>query len=112
MEFNKAKFNLLLSLVELRDRVKNNTILKIEDGICDNACKTRSLDELAILEKLFSKWPKFSGSTGFPVDNPYKNNLSKQKLYFSTTSKWTGRYGRLRIQLLNHCIRELKKEMS
>jgi hypothetical protein len=86
-------------------------------GICYSVLTAAKLDQVSginhlvdKLDALFETWPKFSGDSEFPVPSPLISIPDKEEAYIRLP-KWTGRYGRLRIQLLNHCIRELKKEL-
>ena len=62
-----------------------------------------------ILKQAFYTWPKFSGDMDFPIKDPY-NEISAHKAY-SYLPKWTGEYGALRFELLDHVIDFLKKEI-
>ena len=62
-----------------------------------------------ILKQAFYKWPKFSGDANFPINDPY-NEISAHRAY-NRLPKWTGEYGALRFELLDHVIDFLKKEI-
>ena len=62
-----------------------------------------------VLKQAFYKWPKFSGDVQFPINDPY-NEVSAHRAY-SYLPKWTGEYGALRFELLDHVIDFLKKEI-
>ena len=62
-----------------------------------------------ILKQAFYKWPKFSGDVQFPINDPY-NEVSAHNAY-AKLPKWTGEYGALRFELLDHVIDCLKKEI-
>jgi hypothetical protein len=76
-----------------------------EFGICLNVIKYTGFTHQKSLWNLFKKWKHYSGSDAYPVEgNVHK--FSKQHNMFSKTTK----YGRLRNNLLNFMIAELKKE--
>lgn len=57
------------------------------------------------LQKLFAKWPKFSGSDVYPV--PSTNGMTAGEKYTDAWDNgrlWTGKYGRLRMELLEWLI--------
>jgi len=69
------------------------------------------------LERLFDKWPKFSGSGAFPIPDPSKKRNSKTDAYDlaeSNRTMWSkhSAYGRLRWELLNFCIDTLKGKQA
>jgi hypothetical protein len=68
-------------------------------GICNNV---RVKNSELILGSLFKSWKHYSGSLDYPVEGSARKYGRYQK--WSATTK----YGRLRWQLLNHCIRELE----
>ena len=84
-------------------------------GICTNLSnKVNSQVELSarydscqILKQAFQTWPKFGGDIQFPINDPY-NKVSAHRAY-GTLPKWTGEYGALRFELLDHVIDLLKK---
>ena len=63
-----------------------------------------------ILEHAFCTWPKFSGDANFPINDPY-NRVPAHRAYCCCLPKWTGEYGALRFELLDHVIDFLKKEI-
>ena len=58
------------------------------------------------LKQAFYTWPKFSGDVNFPINDPY-NMVSAHRVY-GDLPKWTGEYGALRFELLDHVIDFLK----
>lgn len=75
-------------------------------GICRNY-KDKSESQGFSLQSYFKTWEHFSGDLEYPVPEgiiPYENCTDM----FSKTT----RYGRLRHNLLNHCIREAKKDVA
>lgn len=63
-----------------------------------------------ILRSVFCTWPKFSGDANFPIDDPYEIETPEDA--YVRLSKWTGAYGALRFELLDHVIDCLKKEIE
>ena len=59
-----------------------------------------------ILIRAFYTWPKFSGDVNFPIDDPYEIETAKD--VYARSHKWTGAYGALRFELLDHVIDFLK----
>ena len=62
------------------------------------------------LKHAFRTWPKFSGDVDFPINDP-DNEVSANRAY-CYLPKWTGEYGALRFELLDHVIDFLKKEIE
>ena len=89
-----------------------------EYGICSNLRnkvnsqveESERYDSGQILKQAFYKWPKFSGDVNFPINDPY-NRVSAHRVY-DDLPKWTGEYGALRFELLDHIIDFLKKEIE
>lgn len=78
-------------------------------GIC--ACVGILTDEgraLYELPHLFSDWDKFSGDMFHPVPDPH--GLSPLDAFVNSDNKWSGEYGKLRIDLLDFMIQELENE--
>ena len=87
-------------------------------GICSNLSdkvdsqveESECYDSGQILEQAFYTWPKFSGDVQYPINDPY-NEVSAHRAY-GYLPKWTGEYGTLRFELLDHVIDCLKKEIE
>ena len=80
-------------------------------GICVNIdCLTgyKIADICRIVGRLSKNWKHFSGDENFPVPSTSAKWSSSSAAHFNVDNKWIGRYGRMRVQLLNHCIRQLK----
>ena len=85
-------------------------------GICTNLSnkvnsqveESERYDSHQILKQAFYTWPKFSGDVNYPINDPY-NKVSAYRAY--DLPKWTGEYGALRFELLDHVIDFLKKEI-
>lgn len=100
MESNFAnKSRLLNALIKLQEDGPNND----EIGICNNI----DCDDLALL---FKSWSKFSGCIEYPVPSPHGRE-SPLDAYYGYDNIWEGAYGKLRKELLQHCINELEKEL-
>ena len=59
-----------------------------------------------ILKQTFRTWPKFSGDVNFPIEDPHE--ILTADNVFARLPKWTGAYGALRFELLDHVIDFLK----
>ena len=87
-------------------------------GICSNLSnkvnsqveESERYDSWQILKQAFYTWPKFSGDVNFPINDPY-NRVSAHRVY-GDLPKWTGEYGALRFELLDHVIDCLKREIE
>lgn len=60
-----------------------------------------------VLTDLFKTWEKFSGVEAYPV--PSTNLNDSPNGAFKTEPRWTGEYGQLRRELLQHCIATLEQ---
>lgn len=133
MNTNKQKRILRKALRELRTRVQLGE--EIRFGICYNAdeivldlLKDKGYgpderDEFAcqivddLLPLYFYTWPHYSGSSCYPVPAG-EDHVDPDEAFTRLTDTihrdqyWHGPYGNLRLDLLNHCIDELTKELS
>lgn len=76
-------------------------------GICNNLSDT--LETLWDYKGgLFSSWSHFTGDEYYPVPHPDGSKAG----YVDTWNKWTGEYGELRKDLLDHMINTLKEELE
>lgn len=95
-------------------RAKALSGVKFDTGICsklDRHCKSVNASELTVwLWSKFGTWSKFSGDKTYPIKGNYEA-YSKAVQNDSMFSRTT-RYGRLRWNLLNHLIREAKKDLE
>ena len=89
-------------------------------GICGNiASKVTNvigdeqitMNPWRILKQAFYTWPKFSGDANFPINDPYNRDPDPRRAY-DYSHKWTGAYGALRFELLDHVIDFLKNEIE
>lgn len=109
MEYNKYLQLMLDAAID----IKAGNFDK-EYGICSNLSnkvnsqveESERYDSWKILKQAFCTWPKFSGDVNFPINDPY-NEFSAHSVY-DHLPKWTGEYGALRFELLDHVIDFLK----
>ena len=81
-------------------------------GICANLEEGVNLDVGSFLQPCFRTWEKFSGRDAYPVPDPDSDEYSAAEV-FNTTHEddmWNPEhpYGSLRLDLLEHLIRECK----
>lgn len=88
-----------------------------ESGICANldVCANAAgahLDVGYFLQPCFRTWEQFSGNNSYPVPDPYSDKYSASDVYNTahTDDMWNPEhpYGSLRLDLLEHLIRECK----
>ena len=83
-----------------------------ESGICANLAEGANLDVDSFLQPCFRTWEQFSGSYAYPVPSPYSDEHSASDFYGTTHTDdmWNPEhpYGSLRLDLLEHLIRECK----
>lgn len=83
-----------------------------ESGICANLDVRANLDVGYFLQPCFRTWKQFSGDYVFPVPDPYSDKYSASDVYTTTheDDMWNPEhpYGSLRLDLLEHLIRECK----
>lgn len=81
-------------------------------GICANLEEGSNLDVDCFLRPCFRTWEHFSGSYLYPVPSPYSDKHSASDVYDTTPEDdmWNPEhpYGSLRLDLLEHLIRECK----
>ena len=85
-------------------------------GICSNLSnkvnsqveESERYDSRQILNQAFYTWPKFSGDANYPINDPF--GIETAYNAYDQLPKWTGAYGALRFELLDHVIDFLKKE--
>lgn len=87
-------------------------------GICTNLSdkvnsqveESERYDSWQILKQAFYTWPKFSGDVNFPINDPF--GIETAYNAYGRLPGWTGEYGALRFELLDHVIDFLKKEIE
>ena len=83
-----------------------------ESGICANLEEGANLDVGSFLRPCFRTWEQFSGNHAYPVPDPYSDKYSASEVYSTTHTDdmWNPEhpYGSLRLDLLEHLIRECK----
>ena len=79
-------------------------------GICANLEERANLKVDSFLQLCFMTWKHFSGSYRYPVPSPYSDEYSASDVYETTLGDdmWNPEhpYGSLRLDLLEHLIRE------
>ena len=78
---------------------------KVDDEVPEECYESRR-----ILKQAFYSWPKFSGDVQFPINDP--KGIETVYNAYSYLPKWTGEYGELRFELLDHIINFLEKEIE
>ena len=69
-----------------------------------------------ILEYRFKTWPKYSGNPNFPVpcithpDSQWEADQSYQRSN-RTAAMWSGPYGEQRVELLDHIIADVERDV-
>jgi len=91
-------------LTSIKNKIDNGAIFylgicrlvecKIDSNLCNFWAKTRA--------DAFECWDKFSGNWLYPVPSPDKEITPED--YYIEHNKWTGEYGKLRMELLDHLI--------
>lgn len=106
------KMMLLAALLEIEG---NRAIKRKCGGICN--CVSYLLGKhhtlRPMMQRLFMKWPHFSGQLGFPIPS-CKKGVGPGGMYYSTNRMWDRRtgYGKLRRDLLEFMIKTLKEELN
>lgn len=82
-------------------------------GICDNvlAVGYRQGGFLKTINPIFQEWASYSGDILYPVPSPTPLRTPGEAFQFADDC-WIRRYGDLRMDLLNHCIKTLEKETT
>jgi hypothetical protein len=103
------KLKVLRKLIALKNCKQYKSL-----GICYYAGTGTDVRYIGLLEQYFVKWPKFSGSVGYPVPDPSGRELPGNKFYqaINTEKMWTGEYGDLRRELLDCLIVEITKDLN
>ena len=83
-----------------------------ECGICANLDEKIYVNVDDFLQPCFVTWKHFSGNYSYPVPSPYSDENSASDVYETThmDDMWNPEhpYGSLRLDLLEHLIRECK----
>lgn len=75
-------------------------------GICQYIDDNSGVDYCCpVLHELFKTWDKFSGEFSYPVPD----KAGDPRGAFKTLPQWEGEYGKLRKELLKHCIATLEQ---
>ena len=93
--------------------------LRADSGICSLIlngpafCGSAKCDVNTMLNAVFQTWPKYSGSTGYPVPYPDMDPVKAYShfKYHQPEAMWDRLhpYGANRRELLTHCINEVSK---
>lgn len=85
-------------------------------GICANLDERVNLDLDYFLSPCFRTWKHFSGDYAFPVPSPYASNKYSASDVYGThvDDMWNPEhpYGSLRLDLLEHLIRECEDAIN
>ena len=93
--------------------LKAGDIPERESGICANLEEGANLDVGSFLQPCFRTWEHFSGNYIYPVPSPHASGKYAASYVYVTTHEddmWNPEhpYGSLRLDLLEHLIRECK----
>lgn len=78
-------------------------------GICSNiGAYTNSALDTDQLKPMFVSWQYYSDDLAYPVPDPQARVKPSHK-YQTTKDVWIGDYGDLRMNLLSHCVKTLKR---
>lgn len=97
-------------------------------GICDaviHAVRSGRVSEVARLvaeeiKPLSEKWSKFSGCPAYPIPDPYctddDGTYEAREIFYAASDEekmWDANteYGKLRLELLDFCIKQLEQEL-
>ena len=94
----------------LQDKVDYAMSVKFPEYTIDDDDDDLTMNSWRILRRAFRTWPKFSGDIDFPIDDPYE--IEQAQDAYARLPKWTGAYGALRFELLDHIIDCLRKEIE
>lgn len=97
---NRSIINILTRLRESEN--------SINVGLCCNIDKEIHTSQHIGLHDFFHTWKHFSGHYSYPVPCP-NNRLSPGKAY-QVLEKYSGQYGALRLDLLEHIIVECERQ--
>ena len=89
----------------LSDKVAYAMAVKFPEYVIDDEYEI-IMNSWRILRRAFYTWPKFSGDMQFPIEDPHEIETADDA--YARLPKWTGAYGALRFELLDHVIDFLK----
>lgn len=85
-------------------------------GICANLDEKTYVNIDDFLRPCFETWKHFSGSHAYPVPDPYSDDHPAETVYSTTQEDdmWNPEhpYGSLRLDLLEHLIRECEEAID
>lgn len=104
----KGRADAVLKRLERIQAEQKAPLRKIADkrGICAMYGRMPGAPDPDVLRTLFKTWPKHSGSGTYPVPSTTGENPGHA---YDTEPRWTGKSGKLRRELLQHCINECKR---
>lgn len=104
--------------------MRDHGCIPSNSGICGYVEDRTGFDGFTvgdILKPIFRKWPRYSGTSWYPVPHPdyEEGSYIRDPKYWAEQAfeedyeyeRWTGPYGELRDELLSFCIEQLEKEM-
>ena len=109
------------AIMNVLDRAK---ALRAEPKGLYGLCQTLSLDRLdeELVQDIFKTWPKFTGYLDYPVPCPGGHTVvggvvvlgakAAKAAYDFTGDMYSGPYGALRLELLDHLIEFLERELG
>lgn len=107
----KGRADAILKRLEVIQAQQKTPLRKVasKKGICKMYRSMSGSPEPFVLKALFMSWPKYSGNDDYPVPS-ITNKLPVHDFYHEP--RWTGKAGKLRRELLQHCIDVCKKRIS
>jgi len=103
-----------LRMLEILKELKEGVIYEPSCGICFQVVTQTEFHATPIMEELFERWPKYTGSIAYPIctnkriggSDQYDNAKEKGTMWSNTP------YGKARKELVNFMIEELEKELN
>jgi hypothetical protein len=109
------------AIMNVLDRAK---ALRAEPKGLYGLCQTLRLNQLdkELVQDIFKTWPKFTGDLTYPVPCPGGHTVVDGEVVFGAKAAkeaynlaydmYTGPYGALRLELLDHLIEFLERELG
>ena len=98
MKHTSAQKKLLDALLKIKQDNSSSS-----RGLCYEVYKlSDSYNVAEEFRRIYKTWPKYSGSTVFPVPCPSGGKSSD--VFRATENMWINKYGEDRIDLLNFCL--------
>lgn len=103
-----------MTLLEQLQYIRSVGACNSDGGICSQL-QLNSMDR-GVLIHLMSLWPKYSGSSNFPIPSTKKGLTPRgcYRFHYRKHSMWTNKnaYSKLRYELLDFLIAELSKDVA